>query len=573
MQRWQLSSLLTLLLILALGLVLLAPIFAVVRAGFDEDGRFSMFWLSMVFEDPLYREGLVNSVVLASCTTILCLLISFPLALISENFDFAGKRWWLALIQVPLILPPFVGALGLKGMLSRNGGLNSLLAALGLIDPANPIDWLASPFISCIVLETLYLYPITFLNIQATLANLDPSLEEAAQNLGAGFFRRLWRVTLPLARPGVFAGSTIVFIWAFTELGTPLIVGFRAVTAVQVFDQLQTTNPQGDAYALVVVLLTISVLIFALGKWVLGRPSGAMAPKATVSTPLRRLGSAGSLLLAAPFGVVFLAAVVPHLGVILGSITSTGMLELAPGHLTSRHYVGIISDILSFGDPSKGVAARSIVNSVTYSIIATVGAMFFGFAIAYLAVRRRTPLTAILDGLAMLPLAVPGLVMAFGYFALTQGDSPVGFLNPLTRSPMPLLVIAYCVRRIPFVVRACAAGLEQTSVALEEAAMNLGAGPIRTLGRITAPLLAPNLIAGGLLVFSRSMLEVSDSLILAFDREYYPMTKAIWSLADIPESGTETASALGVIGMLVLITTIVIASLALGKRLGALFRV
>jgi iron(III) transport system permease protein len=87
------------------------------------------------------------------------------------------------------------------------------------------------------------------------------------------------------------------------------------------------------------------------------------------------------------------------------------------------------------------------------------------------------------------------------------------------------------------------------------------------------PLLAANLIAGGLLVFSRSMLEVSDSLILAFDEEVYPMTKAIWSLAAIPEAGTETASALGVLGMVILITAIGGASLALGKRLGALFRV
>lgn len=215
----------------------------------------------------------------------------------------------------------------------------------------------------------------------------------------------------------------------------------------------------------------------------------------------------------------------------------------------------------------------SVVNSFKYSIIATVVDLVLGFGIAYLAVRRRSWLTTILDSLAMLPLAVPGLVMAFGYFVMTQGDSPFAFLNPLKADPTALLVIAYSARRLPFLVRSCAAGLEQTSVALEEAAVNLGAGPVRTLWQVTVPLLAANFIAGGLLVFSRSMLEVSDSLILAFDKASYPMTKAIYDLADNPNAGLQMASALGVWGMVILTVTIVGASLALGKRLGALFRV
>jgi iron(III) transport system permease protein len=115
--------------------------------------------------------------------------------------------------------------------------------------------------------------------------------------------------------------------------------------------------------------------------------------------------------------------------------------------------------------------------------------------------------------------------------------------------------------------------LEQTSEALEEAARNLGAGPVRTMFTVTIPLLAANFIAGGLLVFSRSMLEVSDSLILAFDRKDYPMTKAILDLSEQPATGIPMASALGVWGMVILTVTIVGSSLAIGKRLGALFRV
>jgi iron(III) transport system permease protein len=567
------SLILTLALLGVLALVLLAPIGAVVRAGFEEDGRFTLAWLRWVLDDEQYLRGLVNSVWLATFTTLLCLLISVPLALLAQNCTFAGRRAWLALIQVPMILPPFVGAIGVKGLLSRNGGVNLWLTQWGLLEPGQYIDWLAYPFWSCVVLEALYLYPITFLNVQASLANIDPALDEAARNLGAGAGRRFWRITLPLMRPGVFAGATLVFIWAFTELGTPLMVGYRDVTAVQVFTQLETTNPMGDAYALVVVMLVISITLYLVGKLLLGRPAAGMLAKATAASAPRRLRGLTSWLAALPFAVVFFVAVLPHIAVVLGSITATGIIELAPEHLTLEYHRRLLHDVAAIGEPGRGLAALSVVNSFKYSLLATAADLVLGFAIAYLVVRRRSALTTLLDGLAMLPLAVPGLVMAFGYFVLTQGDTPLALLNPLRNDPTPLLVIAYAVRRLPFLVRSCAAGLEQTSEALEEAAANLGAGPLRTMVTVTVPLLAANFIAGGLLVFSRSMLEVSDSLILAFDRHTYPMTKAIYDLADQPEAGLQMASALGVWGMIILTVTIAGASLALGKRLGALFRV
>ncbi len=575
------STILSLLLLALLAAALLAPIWAVVRAGFlDEDGKWTLYWLHDVVTYERSRSGLLNSILLATCTTLLCLAISIPLAMLAENFRFAGRRVWLALIQVPMILPPFVGAIGLKGLLAPYGGLNRVLMDMGLLDPADPIDWLGGGallgmpprFWVCVVLEALYLYPITFLNIQAALANIDPALDEAARNLGAGAWRRFWRITLPLLRPGIFAGATLVFIWAFTELGTPLLVGYQDVTAVEVYREIDSTNPTGNAYALVVILLAASVLLYLIGKVLLGRPPGAMMAKATVAAQPRAPGVVGSLLLTLPFAGVFLLAVLPHVGVMLVSLSTTGTVELSPEKMTLRHHAQLLSDVLSPGDAGRGVAAISILNSLKYSLIATAVDLVLGFAIAYVAVRRRWLATQALDSLAMLPLAVPGLVLAFGYFAMTQGDSWLAWLNPVKNDPTPLLVIAYSVRRLPFLVRSCAAGLEQTSEALEEAATNLGAGPLRTMWRITIPLLAANFIAGGMLVFSRSMLEVSDSLILAFDSHTYPMTKAMYDLADNPQAGSQMAAALGVWGMVLLTGTIAGASLALGKRLGALFR-
>jgi iron(III) transport system permease protein len=221
---------------------------------------------------------------------------------------------------------------------------------------------------------------------------------------------------------------------------------------------------------------------------------------------------------------------------------------------------------------SHNLTVPSILNSVRYAGVAVLLAMLLGILIAHLTVRSRIPGAWLLDALAMLPLAVPGLVMAFGYLAMSQPGRLFHFLDPV-RNPTALLVIAYAVRRLPYVVRATVAGLQQTSVSYEEAAANLGATPLVTFRRITLPLIAANLIAGGLLAFSFAMLEVSDSLVLAQRSLYFPITKAIYELSMLLGEGQPLAAALGVWTMVFLGTSIFVASILLGKRLGALFRV
>jgi len=223
----------------------------------------------------------------------------------------------------------------------------------------------------------------------------------------------------------------------------------------------------------------------------------------------------------------------------------------------------------------------SIRNSLFYATIAVMIDLVLGLLIGYLIVRTRLWGRSLLDALSMLPLAVPGLVMAFGYVAMTlrwpfaEGDPLEGWADVIgaNPNPVPLLIIAYAIRRLPYVVRATVAGLQQTSGELEEAALNLGAGRVRAVRTIIVPLIAANLIAGGLLAFSFAMLEVSDSLILALREEHFPITKAIYVLFERLGDGLYIASAMGVWGMALLAVTLVGASLMIGKKMGAIFRV
>lgn len=193
-----------------LSIFLLYPIYLTLRGAFYQDlsarSGFTLENVARVFEDPMLVQGLLNSFAIAAGTTFLAMCIGVPLAILSVRYKFPLKTAFNALILVPLILPPFVGAIGVKMLLGREGALNSLLGT--------EWDILAhAKFFGVIVVQALSLYPIIYLNASAALANLDPALDEAAQNVGAGFWKRLLTITLPLIRPGLFAGGTIVFIW------------------------------------------------------------------------------------------------------------------------------------------------------------------------------------------------------------------------------------------------------------------------------------------------------------------------------------------------------------------------
>ncbi len=588
-QIWQYSLLALLLAIF--GAFLIWPIWLTVRGGFYTNVAagtgFTLDNVIGVFQDPILREGLVNAFLIAIVTTALCILIALPLAFLTAKYKFPLKPVWNALILVPLILPPFVGAIGLKMIMGRYGALNELLAWMAPFidfvkfwgDPVTAdmmrIDWLgASKFWGVVIAMALHLYPIVYLNATAALANLDPALDEAAENLGVGPWKRFFKITLPLIRPGLFAGCTIVFIWAFTELGTPLMFDYYTVTSVQIFNGIKELDGTAEPYALTVVLLVASIALYLVGKLAFGGKGHAMYSKAARASEEAKMTPLGGIFATALFAIVTALALLPHLGVVLSSITVDGTWyrSILPGEFTADHYGDALGHPLAFG---------SIVNSLKYASIAVVINVLLGVLIGYLIVRTKIRGRSILDSLAMLPLAVPGLVMAFGYVALSinfpfgTGDPLEGVVDIIGNDPDPflLLVIAYAIRRMPYVVRSVVAGLEQTSGELEEAARNLGASTVVAVRKIIVPLITANIIAGALLAFSFSMLEVSDSLILAQREKDYPITKAIYVFSERLGDGHSIASAMGVWGMALLTVTLVGSSVLLGKKLGAIFRV
>jgi iron(III) transport system permease protein len=552
--------------VVIIAVFLLLPVMDAVGAGFYSDGEVNGYWFNRVITNPILMAELGNTVVLAMVTTSVCIAISLPLAVIRARYTFRGINVLAMLLLVPLILPPFVGAIAIKRFLGQFGVLNLMLEEIGVIDMAQalPPDWLGSGFVGVVILQSLHLFPILYLNLSAALANIDPAYAQAARNLGASRVQTFVRVTFPLLMPGLFAGGTIVFIWSFTDIGTPIIVGYEHLTPVTIFKELANAEVTPRTYSLVFILLSASVSFYLFGKFFLGRGGNVGSTKASLAAETTQLGAVGTTLAWFLFGSVIFLSVLPHVGVVLLGISDHWFNSILPSEYTMRHLVFVFS---------SADTLNSIFNSLKYAGIATVLDIIVGSVAAWVIVRSKIYGRSALDGLCMLPLAVPGLILAAGYVAITAHGTWLESFGP-TENPFVILVVAYAIRRIPFVVRGVSAGLQQVSESLEEAARNLGASRLTTGLRITMPLIGANIIAAAVLTFSFHMLEVSDSLILAQTSEFYPITKQIYRLATSTGSpeAVNQAAAMGVYGIVLLGVTLGVASLLLGRRLGMVFR-
>jgi iron(III) transport system permease protein len=539
------------------------PLLLAVKEGLLHKGEFSLYWVMGIVKNKILLQKFINSLLLASISTLLIICFSLPLAMISANCSFKGRDIAANLLLLPMIMPPFVGALSVKRFFAQYGTLNQILINTGAIEFSQAYDWLGSGFAAVVLMQMLHLFPIMYLNLTSCLSNIDPMYYEAAKNFGACGWKQFWKITLPLLRPGIFAGSSIVFIWSFTDIGTPLIFDYNELASVQVFNELKQSNISGSAYGFVIVLLLVSVACYSLTKVVLGKPVASDTSKATVSAQSRPLSGFKTLLVWLLFGSVTLVAIMPHLGVIVTAFADRWVNTIVPETWTVSHMKFVLT---------QQQTRTSIINSLKYASCSTLLDIVIGTTAAWLIIRRKHFGSRALDSMLMMPLAVPGLILAAGFIAMTVMGSRFESIGP-AYNPFIIIVIAYAVRRIPFVVRGVSAGLQQIPVTLEHAAMNLGASRFTAFKRITMPLISANIIAAGVLTFAFAMLEVSDSLVLAQQAAHYPITKQMYvSVAANPDA-VNIASALGVVGMVLLGSSMFAASMLMGRKLGAIFRV
>lgn len=516
--------------------LLLIPVVQVIFVAFQDPATGVLTLQNFVdfFGSALFRESFWNSFYVSAMSVVVATAIALPLAYITTRFHFSGSIIIQSLGFIPLIMPPFVGAIAMQLIFGRNGSINLLLSDhLGINIP------FMEGLNGVILVQSIHYFPFILINLSASLRNIDRSMEEAAQNLGSSGMRLFRKIVFPLAMPGYVAGAALVFIKVFDDLGTPLLLNVNNMLAPQAYLRISSvgiSDPMG--YVISVILVAFSILSLWASFLVMRGKDYATVQKGGGGMAKRDLKP---LEKAAAYGVVVLILLVvlsPHIGLALLSFGTIWSYAPLPDAYTLQNYVTMWQGSKTF-----------IMNTVLYAGLAATLDVIIGTAIAYIVVRTKIFGRKGLDYLATAALAVPGVVLGIGYLR-TFHSVDVPFIDEPLASWWVIIALALMVRRLPYALRACMAALQQVSLALEEAAESLGATKRRTIQKVVVPLMMGGILAGFVTSFATAAVELSATIMLVNANEDAPLSYGIYLYMQTP-SGRGAGAALGIVAVLV----------------------
>ena len=529
------QTLVALLIALFLLTFLIVPVANVIYIAFaDGNGGLTLSHFGAFFGISLMQESFWNSLTVALSSVFFASLIALPLAYLTIRFEFRGALLIQTLGVLPLIMPPFVGAVAMQLIFGRSGSLNLLLN-----------DWfgfsipIMDGLTGVIFVESLHYFPFILLNLTVALNNIDSAMEESAQNLGAHGLRLFRRIVFPLAMPGFVAGASLVFIKVFDDLGTPLVLNVTNMLAPQAYLRITSVGLEDPiGYVISVIMVAFSLFALWLSARVLKGKDYSTTQRGGSSLTRRKLTTAQSVFAYSGIILLLLLVLSPHIGIVLLSLSKVWSFSVLPDAYTLEHYRTVLVD-----------SPRMIVNTLLYCGLAALLDVVIGTAIAYLILRTRLPGRQALDFMASAALAIPGIVLAIGYLRTFKSISLPGSDDPVTTMWI-MIAIAYAVRRLPYALRSCMAALQQVSVSLEEAAENLGATKARTIQRIVVPLMAGGILAGFVTSFITAAVELSATIMLTTTQSDAPMSYGIYLYMQ-SIAGRGPGAALGVLAVII----------------------
>jgi iron(III) transport system permease protein len=536
MVRIRTSSLVASTLAFFLLIFLVIPVGKVIYVAFQDSSTGALTLINFVdfFKTSLFRESFVNSFYVAGMSVLFASAIAMPLAYFTTRFNFGGSILIQTLGIVPLIMPPFVGAVAMQLLFGSNGSANLLLD-----------QWFGIniPFMEglngVILVESIHYFPFILINLSAALNNIDRSMEEAAQNLGSTGMRLFRRIVLPLAMPGYLAGASLVFLKAFDDLGTPLLLNVNNMLATQAYLRISSigiSDPMGYVISVILVLFSLfSLWVSMLASKGKDYSGGGKGSSGLLKRDMRGWEKVGAYVL-----IIFLLILVlsPHISLLLLSFGTIWSYSVLPDAFTTAHYVEVFSTTREY-----------ITNTLLYAGLAASFDVLIGIAISYVVLRTKVIGRRWLDYIATGALAVPGVVLGIGYLR-TFNDFNVPIIGKPLASWWVIIVIALTIRRLPYALRACTAALHQVSNTLEEAAENLGAARATTVRKIVVPLMAGGIVAGFVTSFATATVELSSTLMLVTAESDAPLAYGIYVFMQ-SAAGRGPGAALGLIAVVV----------------------
>lgn len=488
---WVLVSLVILALYL---LFLLYPMFNVLRRSVvDDQGRFTLQYFITFFSKPYYLSTLGNSFKVSLATTVISLLLGVPLAYLYNMYEIKGRKFLQIVIVLCTMSAPFIGAYAWILLLGNNGVITVMLKGIGI--KIGSIYGFGGILLSM----STRLFPLAFMYVSGAMQNVDNSLLEASANLGCTGLKRFWKIGVSLCMPAILASALMVFMRAFADFGTPLMIGEGYHTfPVEIYNQFvgETGTNYNFAAAISVIAIIITAVVFLVQKFANNKFQFTMNALHPIERKRAKpLGNA--LIHIYAYGLVFIS-MLPQLYLIYTSFRNSSKSGIA------------FVDGYSFMNYKNAFARmnNTIFNTVMIGVVTLVTIVLLAILISYLVVRRKNVLNNTIDTISMLPYIIPGSVV--GIALVTSFNT--GWMT-LTGTAL-IMIIAMCIRRIPYTIRSSVATLQQIPMSIEEAAISLGTSKAKTFFRITVPMMSSGIIAGAILSWVSVITELSSSIML-----------------------------------------------------------
>ncbi len=490
---------------------------------------FTLYNFNRFFTKKYYYQALGNSLKVSLIPTITSVIIGVPMAYLMTRFNIAGKSVWHVLIILSLMCPPFLGAYSWIILFGNAGVITKWLTSVFGVDVPS-IYGLGG---ICTVF-TLKLFPYVYMYVSGAMGSIDRSVEESAENLGAGKLRRLLTVTIPVVMPSIAAGALMVFMTALADFGTPGILAggdFRTLPVLIYNEYLSETGGNANlASAISMIVVAISLLILFVQKWWVGRKNYTMS---SLRPPeITEYHGWKHFLVTLPEAIVCLAAFLPKVVDIYCSFVKTNYSNFvfSEGY-TLEHYLELGRNL-----------STNIRNTFVFSTVAIVFILILGILLSYVIVRRRGRTGGALDMLMMAPYVIPGSVLGLCYIVAFNnlGTTSNGTVIKLTGTAA-IIIIAMVIRKLPYTVRSGSAFLMQLDPSVEEASINLGVSPRKTFAKVTARLMLPGVLSGAIISWVTCINELSTSIMLYTGKT---ATITIASYTNIVRNSVGTAAAL-----------------------------
>ena len=501
-QKFEIWTAVSILLLVMFLVFLVWPLIGLLKQSvFNDDGQLTWanFHRFFTYTNGYYLKPIWNSIKVTVSSTLVSLVLGIPIAYFYSFYKIKGAKVLFVVSVLCSMSAPFIGAYSWILLLGRSGVITKFLTDVLGTTVGNIYG-----FKGILLVQSLKFFPLVFIYMNGAFKNIDNTLLEASANMGCTGVRRLFKVVLALSMPTILAAALMVFMQAFADFGTPMVMGEGYQTfPVMIYNAYlgEGGADRNFAAALAVVAVVITAIIFFFQKWGTGKFKFSM----NALHPIEKKKTKGltGILMHLYCYVLVAIAFMPQLYIIYLSFCEyKGSIRQVDANGKT------IYSLANYAQAAKKLMGRSIKNTAVMGILALVIIIVVAVLIAYLVVRRSSALNNTIDTISMLPYIMPGSVVGLGLL-LAFGAKPIALTGTFA-----IMVISFVIRRLPYTIRSATATLMQISLSIEEAAISLGASKLKTFALITVPMMANGILSGAILSWVAIVTEMSSSIIL-----------------------------------------------------------